>query len=216
MRADIVLVGAGGHAISVTNVALSSGYNVVSYVDDKKAGTEILGIPVTSTDKCYKLFPTGNFCIAIGDNSVRERVANQYQTNLPKAKFPCLIHKSSIVGLNSDISEGSIIMPQTNIGPNSCVGKFCIINTSSTIDHDCIMHDFSSIAPGVATGGNITLGVRSTVSIGATVKHGICIGHDVVVGANSYVNKNLDNNIVASGIPCKKIRDRELGDSYLS
>ena len=38
MTNDIVVIGSGGHAMSVTNVALSCGYTVISYVDDCQAG----------------------------------------------------------------------------------------------------------------------------------------------------------------------------------
>ena len=57
---DIVLIGSGGHAISVTNVAQSCGYNVISYVDDTKSGEMLLDIPVISTEQCYSLFPKHN------------------------------------------------------------------------------------------------------------------------------------------------------------
>ena len=93
-------------------------------------------------------------------------------------------------------------MPQVNVGPNSIVDKFCILNTSSSIDHDCEMKSFSSIAPRVATG--------------ATIKHGITVGDDAVIGANSYVNKSVDSNVVAYGSPCKFVRERTKGHSYLS
>jgi sugar O-acyltransferase (sialic acid O-acetyltransferase NeuD family) len=215
MTSSIIIIGAGGHAKSVTNVALSCGYSVISYVDDNKDGTEILSTPVISTEECYRLYPNHNFCIAIGDNAVRERVVKELTEALPNAIFPPLIHKSSTIGVASKISKGSVVMPQSNIGPNSKVGSFCIVNSSASIDHDCSIEDFSSVAPGVITGGNVTLGIRSSISIGAVVKDGLSIGDDVVIGANSYVNKCVANNVVAYGNPCKVIRYRKLGDRYL-
>ena len=78
------------------------------------------------------------------------------------------------------------------------------------------MNAFSSIAPRVVTGGNVKIGIRSALSIGATVKHGVLIGDDVVIGANSYVNKQISSNVVANGSPCKFVRKRIKGDSYLA
>ena len=77
------------------------------------------------------------------------------------------------------------------------------------------MNNFSSIAPGVFTVGNVKIGIRSALSIGVTVKHGVCIGSDVIIGANSYVNKKVEDNVVAYGYPCKVVRKRNNGDSYL-
>lgn len=215
MSSDIVIVGTGGHAVSVTNVALSCGMNVVAYVDDNKAGQRLLNIQVISKQQCIDTYPTENFAIAIGDNAIRELLYKEYKSNLPKSKFPSLIHQSAVAGISAEIGSGTIIMPQANVGPNSRVGKLCILNTLSSIDHDCDMKSFSSIAPRVVTGGNVKIGFRTAVSIGTSIKHGIVIGDDVVIGANSYVNKVIDNNIVAYGTPCKFVRSRTKGEHYL-
>ena len=200
----------------MTNVALSCGMNVVAYVDDNKNGSKILDIPVITKQQCIDTYKTSNFAIAIGDNLVRESVYNEYKIKLPNCKFPPLIHSSAVLGINSKVDDGTVIMPQVNVGPNSKVGMFCILNTSSSIDHDSDMQSFSSIAPGVVTGGNVKIGLRSAVSIGTIIKNGILIGDDVVIGANSYVNKAFDSNQVAYGNPCKFVRDRTKGDSYLT
>ena len=216
MSEALIIVGAGGHAMSVTNVALSCGMNVVAYVDDNKNGSKILDIPVITKQQCIDTYKTSNFAIAIGDNLVRESVYNEYKFQLPNCKFPPLIHSSAVLGINSKVDDGSVIMPQVNVGPNSKVGMFCILNTSSSIDHDSEMQSFSSIAPRVVTGGNVKIGFRSAVSIGTVIKNEIVIGDDVVIGANSYVNKAFESNQVAYGNPCKFVRDRKKGDSYLT
>lgn len=216
MSSAIIILGAGGHAVSVANVAVACGMSIVAFVDDDKSESKLLGVPIITKQQCIDAHPSANFAIAIGDNSVRERVCNDYKSELPNSKFPSLIHPTAVVGLHSEIGSGTVIMPQAHVGPNSIVGDFCILNTSSSIDHDCDMRSYSSIAPRVVTGGNVKIGVRSAVSIGATIKHGIEIGDDVVIGANSYVNKAVDSNIVAYGTPCKVVRKREKGTTYLA
>ena len=215
MKTSLIIIGAGGHAVSVTNVAISSGMSVIAYVDDNKVETEIMGIPVISKQHFLNDYSTNNLAMAIGDNAVRERVYKEYLADFPNVYFPPLIHASSVVGFGTIIGNGTIVMPLVNVGPNSKVGDFCILNTSSSIGHDCTMESYSSIAPGVVCGGNVKIGVRSAVSIGATIKHGILLGDDVVIGANSYVNKAVADEVVAYGTPCKKVRARIKGDPYL-
>ena len=216
MNTSIIIIGAEGHAVSIANVADGSGMSVIAFVDDSKAGTKLLGIPIITSQQCIDEHPTANLTIAIGDNFVRERVSNEYKAVMPNAKFSSLIHNSAVVGINTEVGEGTVVMPQVNVGPNCKVGNFCILNTSSSIDHDCEMNAFSSIAPGVVTGGNVKIGVRSALSIGVTVKHGVLIGDDVVIGANSYVKKKVESNVVVYGSPCKFVRKRMKGDLYLS
>lgn len=216
MNSSIIIIGAEGHALSVANVAEGSGMSVIAFVDDAKAGGKSLGIPIITKQQCIDQHQTANFTVAIGDNSRRERVSDEFKSAMPTAKFPSLIHHSAVVGINTKVGEGTVIMPLVNVGPNSLVGNFCILNTSSSIDHDCEMKSFSSIAPRVVTAGNVKIGIRSAISIGASVKHGVLIGDDVVVGANSYVNKPVENRVVAYGSPCKFVRNRASGDPYLS
>ena len=137
------------------------------------------------------------------------------RASFQKQIFHQLYINQVVIGVGASIGHGTIIMPLANVGPNSTIGDFCILNTSSTIDHDCYMRDFFSLAPRVVCGGTVTIGMRSAISIGATVKHDICVGDDVVIGANSYVNKSVKNNVVAYGTPCKNIIDRNKGDLYL-
>jgi acetyltransferase-like isoleucine patch superfamily enzyme len=67
------------------------------------------------------------------------------------------------------------------------------------------MGDFSSLAPGVTTGGDCRIGSYSAVSIGAVLRHGITIGEHCVVGGGSFVLKNVDSFSVVYGAPAKKI-----------
>jgi len=215
MNSSLVIIGSGGHAKSVANVAKSCGYKVLAFVDDKNAGTNLLNIPIINSNETIKKYSDQNFFIAIGNNATRKLVSKEYKSKLPQANFPSIIHKSSVIGIDCVIGEGTILMAFSHIGPDSKIGKFCIINTSSSIDHDCNIRDFTSIAPGVVTGGNVNVGSQSALGIGAIIKHGIDIGNNTVVGANSFVNKNVGNSVVAFGTPSKEVRSLKPNENNL-
>jgi acetyltransferase-like isoleucine patch superfamily enzyme len=101
------------------------------------------------------------------------------------------------------------------VNPCCQVGRFCIVNTNASLDHDCVMEDYASLAPGVTTGGNCRIGSHAAVSIGAVLRHGITIGEHSVVGAGSLVLGPVDAFSIAYGTPARKIRDRQPGDKYL-
>ena len=215
MNSSLVIIGSGGHAKSVANVAKSCGYKVLAFVDDKNAGTNLLNIPIINSNETIKKYSDQNFFIAIGNNATRKLVSKEYKSKLPQANFPSLIHKSSVIGIDCEIDEGTILMAFSHVGPASKIGKFCIINTSSSIDHDCNIRDFTSIAPGVVTGGNVNVGSQSALGIGAVIKHGIDIGNNTVVGANSFVNKNIGNSVVAFGTQSKEVRSHKPNENNL-
>lgn len=214
-KSPLIIFGAGGHATSVANVALSNGYEIKNFVDRGKVGEFLMGVKIIEDILEIDNFFLYNFAIAIGDNYTREKIYKDILNTYGNLNFPVLIHESACISYFSEIEIGTVVMPQAVVGPNSKIGKFCIINTKASIDHDCLVSDFSSLAPAAVTGGSVEIGIRSAISINATIKNSIKIGKDCVIGANSYVNKNLFSNQVAYGIPAKFVRFRSPNDSYL-
>lgn len=212
----IIIIGAGGHATSVANVAYSAGYNICGFVDNKKAGQKLLGYDIFPDYGCLSKWPGCHLAIGIGDNRVRERIYYEINEFDNSIIFPSLVHEYSLVSLGVKIGSGTIIMPGAIVGPNSVIDNFCILNTKSSLDHDSQMLAFSSLAPGVTIGGSVKVGRRAVVSMGAVVLQGVSIGDDSVVGANSFLNTNLENNVVAYGSPAKRIRARAFDEPYLS
>jgi acetyltransferase-like isoleucine patch superfamily enzyme len=93
--------------------------------------------------------------------------------------------------------------------------KFCIINTMASVDHDCVLEPFASIAPGAHLGGNVHVGARTFIGMSATIIHSVHIGHDTVIGAGATVVKDIPNHVVAYGSPAKPIRGRVMNERYL-
>lgn len=56
---------------------------------------------------------------------------------------------------------------------------------------------------GVSIGNNVFIGMQ------ATILKGVHIGNNVIIGANSLVNKDIPDNCVAAGNPCKVIMSLE-------
>jgi sugar O-acyltransferase (sialic acid O-acetyltransferase NeuD family) len=214
-KRQLIIIGAGGHAVSVANVAISAGFELVCFVDASKKGERLLGLPIIADISEQINYLAFDYAIAIGDNASRERVFQIITSRYGSLKFPPIIHATAAIESFSSLGSGSVVMPMAIVGPNSIVGNFCILNTRSSIDHDCIMHDFSSIGPHAVAGGRVSLFNRSAIAIGSSVKHGLTIGSDSILGANSYLNLNLDPNKIAFGNPAKVIRSRSVDDSYL-
>lgn len=212
----LVIFGAGGHGASVANVALSAGYAIASFIDESKHGQDYFGYGVLGSIDEIPAPEEFSFAIALGDNAVREKVYESLVAIVPNLHFPPLIHETAVVSFAAEIGEGSLLMPKAVAGPNSTVGRFCILNTGASIDHDSTMHDFSSLAPNAVTGGIVTIGFRTAVSIGSSIKHNVSIGDDSVIGANSYLNEDLPRNTVAFGSPAKFVKTRETGEPYLT
>lgn len=209
---ELVIFGAGGHATSVTNVAISAGFTPCLYVDPARAGGTLRGVAIVAHAP-----PLAGRAIAIaaGDNAVRDRIWAELRAEYDQLYAPALVHTSAVVSLDVVLGDGSVVMPGAVIGPATAIGRFCIVNTRAAIDHDCRMADFSSLAPGAVTGGQVAIGTRSAIGIGAVVRHGLTIGDDSVLGANSYLHRDLAAGVVAYGSPARVVRGHKVGDPYL-
>lgn len=211
----LVIIGAGGHATSVANIALACGYSIECFIDKEKINESLLGTRIIANIQDIKNPEDHYYAIAIGDNYARQKLHESLTRENTNLTFPPLVHPSATISFFTEIGQGTVIMPNSCIGPNSQLGKFCIINSHASLDHDCRMGDYSSLAPSATTGGKVIIGERTAICIASIIKHGIKIGSDCVVGASSLALHNISDNTVAYGIPAKEIRRRHPGETYL-
>jgi acetyltransferase-like isoleucine patch superfamily enzyme len=90
------------------------------------------------------------------------------------------------------------------INSGTKTGRGCIINTNSTVEHDCRLGDDVHVAPGAILSGGVTVGDQVMVGAGATVIQGVRIGPHCLVGAGSIVVRDLVEPGIYMGNPCKR------------
>jgi sugar O-acyltransferase (sialic acid O-acetyltransferase NeuD family) len=212
---SLVIVGTGGQAANIANIAIDSKIIIDSFIDEIVYKNEYLGYKVYDSFDHIKDLSKFNFALAIGENFNRQHLFLKLAEKFPDMNFPFIKHPSSIVSSLASLGQGAILMPNTIVGANSKVGNFCILGNQSCLGHDSIMSNFSSLGPGSITGGSVVIGERSVISMKASIKQGIKVEDDSVLGASSYLDKNLPKNIVAYGIPAIKIRGRTTEEPYL-
>ncbi len=209
----IFIWGAGGHAVSIADVAASAGLLVEAFIDPEMRRSELLTRPVISNLGVLES-GTGYF-VAIGANEARERVTRTLQERFTGIPPVTLIHRTAVIGSNSAVGHGSVIHAGAVVGAGALLGSGSLINTGAILDHESEIGDFSSLAPGAIVGGRCSIGARSAISMGAIVKHGVHVGSDTIVGAASFVDAQLPDQVVAYGIPARVVRKRSAEDSYL-
>lgn len=200
--AKLLILGAGGHGKVVSEIAqLMKQWEEIAFLDDREDISEVMGIPIVG--KLADLPVLGSeyeyAFVAIGNNAVRLKWTEEL--NNIGFKIPILIHPSSTVSTKSYIKEGTVIMAGAVINPDVRIGRGCIINTASTIDHDCILENGVHTSPGAHIGGTVKIGERSWICIGATIINNINIGDDSVIAAGAVVTKDVLSNVLVAGVP---------------
>ena len=69
--------------------------------------------------------------------------------------------------------------------------------------------DYCHIAPGVNISGDTHIGEGTWVGVGSCVIQCLYIGKNCFIGAGSVVVKDLPDNVVAYGNPCRIIKNNE-------
>lgn len=217
----LLLIGSSFHAsVVVDAIELGRTYKVVGYLDDTidvgtvRRGYPVLGKLEDATAIC-KAFSINEAVIAIGDNWWRRKIYGSISRMNPDLKFPTIIHPTAIIAASAELDKGATVLAGAHIGPGSQVGGFCILNTGSSIDHDCKLRDFSSIAPGVFAGGLVEVGECTAVGVGASISDRISIGPHTVIGTGAVVVKNVPELVVAYGNPARVQRSRLKGEKYI-
>lgn len=200
---NVIIVGAGGHAKVVADIVLKSGDRIVGFLDGVQPCGSFLGYPKLGKDVDYANFLDCYFIIAIGNASVRERLAFM----MKDAKWYTAIHPDAIISkIDTSIDEGSVIMANATINSGAHIGKHCIINTGCIVEHDNNIGDFVHISVGAKIAGTVTIGVNTWVGIGATINNNITICDNCMIGAGAVVVKNIEKSGTYIGIPAKQIK----------
>ena len=208
----LIIVGTGGHALVVAELAYSAGYEVLAFADQGNAKQEFCSLPVIGIESALERYSKCAFTIAIGENFTREKVSKQ----IAPERFPVLCHKNSVVASSANLDAGTVVMAGAHIGPKAQLGKGCLVNTSAIVEHECHLESYASLAPRAVMGGNSRLGARSALSLGAAVKHGVRVGSDTVIGLNAGVLSDIPSHVVAYGTPARVVRQREWNTPYLA
>lgn len=203
----MILIGYSGHAFVAAGILYLMEKPVTSYCDEEEKSYNPLHISYLGSEKNPSVSSkilSGDFFIAVGDNSIRQKIALRLEK---QGKYPVsIIHPSAIVDRSASISEkGVMISSGVCINPFSKIMDGAILNTSSVIEHECVVGAFAHIGPGAVLCGNVKVGDGSFVGAGAIVRQNINIGKNVIIGAGSVVVKDVDDNECVVGIPSKKI-----------
>ncbi|WP_051605490.1 hypothetical protein [Sediminibacter sp. Hel_I_10] len=195
-------------------------YNIVGVIDSVQAiDSEFYGYKVIGRqNELERLSHAYNFhsgIVGLGDNYLREKVVLEIVAQLKDFKFINAISKFSYISPTSKIGVGNVIMPGVVINSEALMANHCVINTNSSLEHNSVMEDFSSLSAGVTTGGYFNLGRYSAITLGVVIMDRVSIGENVVVGSSSLVTKDLESHGLYYGSPAKRIRERKPFERFL-
>ncbi|MFJ8266837.1 acetyltransferase [Peribacillus asahii] len=205
MKKKLLIIGASGHGKVVADIALKMNkWQSVAFLDDNEniklsMGIEVLG----KSSDVLKYLEYFDIFVGIGNNAIRERIQKKLEAE--GASIPVLIHPTTVVGEQVEIGVGAVIMAGAIVNCCTKIGKGCIINTGSTIDHDNTIEDYVHISPGVHLAGTVNVGQGSWLGIGSVVSNNVNITSGCKVGAGAVVVRDITEAGTYVGVPVRRV-----------
>lgn len=197
---DVAVLGAGGHAKVVADLARLAGHTVVAFVDEsgRAAGTTVAGVDVVaSLDERRE----ADVALGIGDNRARRRrfleLVEAGHRVLP------LVHPSAVLADGVRLGDGTVVMAGVVVNVDTAVGRGVVLNTGCSVDHDCDVQDGVHLAPGTRLAGGVVVEEGAFLGIASAVTPGRRIGAWTVCGAGSVIVHDVAPGRTVKGVPAR-------------
>ncbi|MGB1557617.1 MAG: acetyltransferase [Oceanococcaceae bacterium] len=121
------------------------------------------------------------------------------------------VRAGNVVQLDAvQIGEGAILCPFVTLTSNIQIGRHFHANLYSYVEHDCVIGDFVTFAPGVHCNGNVHIEDFAYLGAGAIIRQGqpgrpLRIGRGAVVGMGAVVTKDVPPGVTVVGNPARPL-----------
>jgi sugar O-acyltransferase (sialic acid O-acetyltransferase NeuD family) len=146
----------------------------------------------------------GLFALGVSNAYTKLKVMKKEYEHL---NFINIIHSTAVLSDTAVLGKGLLINNLVTIGAHAKIGNFVNISNRATVNHHTVLEDFVSINPGADVAGHVHIGKGTLIGIGATISNGITIGKNSIIGAGAVVVRDIPDNVVAYGNPCKPMRE---------
>jgi len=209
LKKPVAVVGYSGHSYVIIDILLNAGRMVTAYCDAENKERNPFHLNYLGKEsEVLKELASFDYFIGIGHNGIRRKVHISLAKHLGEPINA--IHPSAIISASVEMGNGIMIAAGVAINPVVTIGRGVICNTSSSIDHECVIEDFVHIAPGAVLCGNVKVGSGTFVGANSVIKQGITIGKNVTIGAGTVVIKDIPDNATVVGNPQRILRKDDI------
>lgn len=211
---QVAILGASGCGRGVMPLArqqwTSSGLaHQLVFVDDHPTTADCNGHRVLTYSEWLSLPASSRHInIAISNSALRQKLVERCLAD--SVEF-FEVRAANVVQMDGvQLGEGAILCPFVTLTNNIRIGKYFHANLYSYVEHDCVIGDYVTFAPGVKCNGNVVVEDHAYIGSGAVIKQGqpgrpLVIGRGAVVGMGAVVTKDVPPKVTVVGNPARPL-----------
>ncbi len=208
---NLLIWGASGHArVVAETVDLLDGLRIVGFVDNLdpgRRGEAFMGATVLGGEEAaLEQLARGADHVFLAFGNCAARLALDERLSSRGVRFPTIVHPRAVVSPSAVVGPGTLVVAGAVVNAGTSLGRQVIVNTSSSVDHECTLAEGVHVAPGAHLAANVRVGRGTWVGLGALVKEKVTIGSGSIIGAGAVVVDDLPDNVVAYGVPARIVR----------
>ena len=200
------MLGTGGHASVVIDLARAAGHAVLGCVGPDAPAFDDTYCRHLGDDRILNELDRSAVAAAVGIGSVRTPIARRRVYDMLRSAgfdMPVLTHPRAIVAESAVLGDATQVMAGAVVQPLANVGANVIVNTGAIVEHHARIGDHVHVAPGAVVCGTVTVGAGTHVGANATVLQGLTLGEDCLVAAGALVTRSAGNGAVLKGCPAR-------------
>jgi sugar O-acyltransferase (sialic acid O-acetyltransferase NeuD family) len=207
---QIAVLGAGGTGLLIADsISRTHGKRVMGFLDDDKAKKGLARGDFTVLGGLSSWEDLPDDCLFVSSLYGPKKNADYFDRikslGIPETRWAAVVDPTAIVLSHATWGYGSYIGPATVLEPNVSLGNWCAMLGRVYIAHDTRMDDYTVCANSASIAGGVSVGSATFIGANAIVREHIRIGNNALVGMGSVVIRDVPDNSVVVGNPCREI-----------
>lgn len=205
MSKNIAVVGGGGFAKEVIEVAKMLGYSIHGiFAQESSLGDFEYRGYLEELNQQKDSFDGVIVAVgAVNRQGIKNRAEIIEFIDANDIPLISVISPLATIAKSVKIAKGVYIGHNVLISCDTEISQNVLINHNACIGHDCLISTNVSIGPQVFLGGGVVIKSDVIVGVGATVMQGIEIGENSLIGMRSVVMKRVKPNSMTIHPPSK-------------